>query len=76
MTTADAAYEHVRLGVKCARGGRRKIGLVWADKSSNRNDRNRSIRLTQFAPLAGIPGAWQPVIERMAEALRQEGRKD
>jgi tetratricopeptide (TPR) repeat protein len=32
-----------------------KIGLVWAGSPKHENDRNRSMALTDFAPLAGIP---------------------
>jgi hypothetical protein len=41
-----------RIG-ECA--GRRKIGLVWGGNPSNKNDRNRSVPLRQFAPLAIAP---------------------
>ena len=34
----------------------RKIGLVWAGKSSHRNDKNRSFPPEMFAPLAAVPG--------------------
>lgn len=34
----------------------RSIGLVWAGRPENRNDRNRSMRLEQFAPLAAARG--------------------
>ena len=41
------------------REGRRQIGLVWAGSPHNKNDRNRSIRLRLFAPLAQVSGvAW------------------
>lgn len=40
-------------------GNRRKIGLVWAGSPWNKNDRNRSIRLSALAPLARVGGvAW------------------
>ncbi len=32
------------------------VGLVWAGSTQHANDRNRSIRLSQLAPLASIPG--------------------
>jgi hypothetical protein len=35
----------------------RRIGLAWAGASTHPNDRNRSIHLSQFAPLAGTPDA-------------------
>jgi Flp pilus assembly protein TadD len=36
---------------------RPRVGLVWAGQPSNKNDRNRSIRLDQFAPLAAAQTA-------------------
>ena len=32
------------------------VGLVWAGSAVNKNDRNRSAKLNDFAPLAKIPG--------------------
>lgn len=34
-----------------------KVGLVWAGKPSHRNDRNRSLALTDFARLMDLAGA-------------------
>jgi Flp pilus assembly protein TadD len=36
-------------------GGACKVGLAWAGAPGHKNDRNRSLRLAQFAPLLGIP---------------------
>jgi hypothetical protein len=33
-----------------------QIGLAWAGRPENRNDRNRSIRLESFLPLANVAG--------------------
>jgi tetratricopeptide (TPR) repeat protein len=33
-----------------------KVGIVWAGNPDHRNDQNRSCRLSDFAPLASIPG--------------------
>ena len=33
------------------------VGIAWAGSPSHRNDRNRSMALADFAPLATIPGA-------------------
>jgi tetratricopeptide (TPR) repeat protein len=37
-------------------GGPMKAGLVWAGNPRHPNDRHRSCRLAQFAPLARVPG--------------------
>jgi len=37
-------------------GGGLKVGIVWAGSPTHGNDRNRSIGLAPFAPLAAIPG--------------------
>jgi Flp pilus assembly protein TadD len=36
--------------------GLRRIGIVWAGRSTHNNDRWRSVRLADFAPLAALPG--------------------
>ncbi len=33
-----------------------KVGLVWSGNPSHKNDHNRSCRLSDFAPLASVPG--------------------
>ncbi|HVA49112.1 MAG TPA: hypothetical protein VNH11_22305 [Pirellulales bacterium] len=33
-----------------------KVGLVWAGRSTHKNDHNRSISLSLLAPLAAVPG--------------------
>jgi tetratricopeptide (TPR) repeat protein len=33
-----------------------KVGIVWAGAVGNRNDRRRSVRATDFMPLAQVPG--------------------
>lgn len=37
--------------------GRRRVGLVWAGRPEHNNDRWRSMRLDQFAPLAEVKSA-------------------
>jgi Tfp pilus assembly protein PilF len=37
--------------------GRKCVGLVWAGRSDHKNDRQRSIRLQQFSPLAEVKSA-------------------
>jgi hypothetical protein len=34
-----------------------RIGLAWAGRAENKNDRNRSMRLDQFAPLSAVKNA-------------------
>jgi len=34
----------------------KNVGLVWAGRPTHNNDRNRSMRLSDFAPLAGVQG--------------------
>jgi hypothetical protein len=36
--------------------GHHRIGIVWAGRPTHNNDRNRSVPLSTFAPLAAIPG--------------------
>lgn len=38
------------------RGGNLRVGLVWAGKPSHRNDRNRSLTLSDLAPLLETAG--------------------
>jgi hypothetical protein len=45
--------------------GFRRIGLVWAGRPTHGNDRNRSLRLAQLAPLAAL--------ERVALVALQKG---
>ena len=37
-------------------GTRKRIGIVWAGRPTHNNDRRRSARLSDFAPLADLPG--------------------
>jgi len=41
---------------RLASDGRRKVGLVWAGNPEYKDDRNRSLDLSEFAPLARVPG--------------------
>ena len=36
--------------------GLRRVGIVWAGRPTHNNDRNRSVKLAAFAPLAAVPG--------------------
>jgi tetratricopeptide (TPR) repeat protein len=44
-----------RLDSALPAGGRR-VALAWAGRPTHNNDRNRSITLSQLAPLAAVPG--------------------
>jgi Glycosyltransferase family 9 (heptosyltransferase) len=44
-----------RLG-RLAPSSHRRIGVVWAGRPTHNNDRRRSVRLADFAPLAALPG--------------------
>jgi hypothetical protein len=35
---------------------RRRVGIVWAGRPTHNNDRRRSSKLADFAPLAAVPG--------------------
>ena len=36
--------------------GFRRIGVIWAGRPTHNNDRNRSALLTDFLPIANVPG--------------------
>jgi len=38
------------------RDGRTRVGLVWSGKPSHKNDHNRTLTLSQLAPLLALPG--------------------
>jgi hypothetical protein len=50
-----AAVWKERLG-RLTPTGRRRIGIVWAGRPTHNNDRWRSAKLADFAPLAAMPG--------------------
>jgi len=41
---------------RLAPGARKRVGIVWAGRPTHNNDRRRSSRLADFAPLAALPG--------------------
>jgi tetratricopeptide (TPR) repeat protein len=41
---------------RLAAPGKRRIALVWAGRPSHKNDRKRTLKLTQFSPLFALPG--------------------
>lgn len=47
-----------------------KVGLAWAGRPTHRNDRHRSIALSQLAPLAGVNGVRFYSLQK-GEAARQ-----
>jgi tetratricopeptide (TPR) repeat protein len=51
-----------------ARSGKVRVGLVWAGSPEHQNDRQRSIRLDSFAPLAIAPGVEFFSLQRGAAA--------
>jgi hypothetical protein len=52
---ARVATWRERLG-RLARGSHKKVGIVWAGRPTHNNDRRRSSKLADFAPLAALPG--------------------
>ncbi len=58
---ADVPYmkvdsETINIWKSRIKSGLFKVGLVWAGNPDHRNDRNRSCRLSDFAPLVDVPG--------------------
>lgn len=51
-----ARVEAWRVKLDRPKDSRMKVGLVWAGSATHKNDRNRSIGLSQLAPLAGVRG--------------------
>jgi len=47
-----------------------KVGLAWAGSPTHRNDRNRSIALSQLSPLANVKGAAFFSLQKGAAAIR------
>jgi hypothetical protein len=41
---------------RLAPGSPRRVGIVWAGRPTHNNDRRRSAKLSDFAPLAALPG--------------------
>jgi hypothetical protein len=41
---------------RLAPGGHKRIGIVWAGRPTHNNDRRRSSKLADFAPIAALPG--------------------
>jgi Flp pilus assembly protein TadD len=67
QTTHDSiprVVPYLRVPEECARSwrgrlsgdGRRRVGLVWAGNPEYKDDRRRSVDLSELAPLAKVPG--------------------
>lgn len=41
---------------RLAPGSHKRVGIVWAGRPTHNNDRRRSAKLSDFAPLAALPG--------------------
>jgi hypothetical protein len=41
---------------RLAPGTHKRVGIVWAGRPTHNNDRRRSAKLSDFAPLAAVPG--------------------
>jgi Flp pilus assembly protein TadD len=53
--------------------GKRRIGIVWAGRPTHNNDRWRSAKLADFAPLAAIPGVALISLQKGPEAAQAGG---
>lgn len=51
-----AAVARWRARLDAVAPGVRRVGLAWAGRSTHGNDRNRSLRPADLAPLADVPG--------------------
>ena len=54
-------------------GGKRRIGIVWAGRPTHNNDRWRSAKLADFAPVASIPGVALIALQKGPEAAQAGG---
>lgn len=52
--------------------GRRRIALVWAGRPTHKNDRKRTLRLSQFAPLFALPDIALLAVQK-GEQIAQAG---
>ena len=56
-----------------APGGGLRVGLAWAGRPTHSNDRNRSVRLDQLAPLLAVPGVSFVSLQKGAAAAQLAG---
>ncbi len=57
---------------RLAAPGKRRIALVWAGRPTHKNDRKRTLKLAQFAPLFAIPGITLITVQK-GEQIAQAG---
>jgi tetratricopeptide (TPR) repeat protein len=57
---------------RLAAPGKRRIALVWAGRPTHKNDRKRTLKLAQFAPLFAIPGITLVTVQK-GEQIAQAG---
>jgi len=69
---AKVALWKARLDDALPAGGRR-IAIAWSGRPTHNNDRNRSITLSQLAPLAAVPGVSFVSIQKGPAAAQCEG---
>jgi Tfp pilus assembly protein PilF len=70
-TEADAAKWQAR--VSATGPARLKVGLVWAGSPKHGNDRNRSMKLTDLAPLAHVDGVRVFSLQKGEAAIQAKG---
>jgi Glycosyltransferase family 9 (heptosyltransferase) len=58
---------------RLAPGSHQRIGIVWAGRPTHNNDRRRSSKLADFAPLAALPGVVLVSLQK-GPAADQAGR--
>ncbi len=52
--------------------GKRRVALVWAGRPTHKNDRKRTLKLEQFAPLFEVPGIALLTVQK-GEQIAQTG---
>ncbi|MDR3533058.1 MAG: tetratricopeptide repeat-containing glycosyltransferase family protein [Rhodopila sp.] len=58
---------------RLAPSSHRRIGIVWAGRPTHNNDRRRSAKLSDFAPLAALPGVALVSLQK-GPSMDQAGR--
>jgi Tfp pilus assembly protein PilF len=57
---------------RLAAPGKRRVALVWAGRPTHKNDRKRTLKLSQFAPLFELPGITLITVQK-GEQIAQAG---